>query len=40
MVQVYDGGGDLFFPSAIRSSGGNVSVVFEIARSGRVVVTG
>jgi hypothetical protein len=40
VVQVYDGGGDLFFPSAIRSSGGNVSVVFEIARSGRVVVTG
>ena len=40
VVQVYDEGGNLFFPSAIRSSGGDVSVVFEIARSGRVVVTG
>jgi hypothetical protein len=40
VAQVYDGGGSLFFPSELRSAGGIVTVVFEVPRSGRLVVTG
>ncbi len=40
IVQVYDSSGDLFFPSNIRSLSGIITVVFEVARSGRLVVTG
>ena len=40
IVQVYDGGGSLFFPSELRSAGGIVTAQFVSARSGRIVVTG
>ena len=40
IVQVYDGGGSLFFPSELRSAGGVVTALFVSARSGRIVVTG
>ena len=40
IVQVYDGNGDLFFPSRVNVQGGVVEVNFETSRSGRVVVTG
>jgi hypothetical protein len=40
IVQVYDGNGDLFFPSRVNVQGGVVEVNFEVARSGRLVVVG
>ena len=40
IVQLYDSNGDLFFPSSIRVASGVVTVTFEVARSGRLVVTG
>jgi hypothetical protein len=39
-AQVFDGNGDMFFPSNIRVSSTQVIVTFASARSGRLVVTG
>ncbi len=40
IVQLYDGNGDLFFPSRINVASGIVTVEFETSRSGRLVVSG
>ena len=40
IVQVFDSGGSLFFPSEMRVAGGVVTVSFEVPRSGKLVVVG